>query len=61
MISVWYLSGQEFVILRPWMRYCPEFNTRNISEDEWETALKESVSEQEYQMILNSRERQKRD
>lgn len=57
MLSVWYLTGQELVILKPWMRYCPEFVTRYVTEEEWETALKESVTEQEYNMILESRKR----
>lgn len=54
---VYDMNKMVHVELRPYMRYVDHIHTTNLSDEVWETALKLSVTDAEYAMILNSRKR----
>jgi hypothetical protein len=58
-MQVW--NGNEWVIARPWMRHSPEHWTKHISEEQWEEILKNSITPEQYALILQSRERNRKD
>lgn len=56
-IKVYSLKEQRFVVLRPYMRYINDIDTRGVSDEQWEDALRHSVSDKEWDTILQGRQR----
>jgi hypothetical protein len=54
---VYDLKIEQFVELRPYMRYFPHILCRDISVEQWESALKLSTTVEEYATIVKSRQR----
>jgi hypothetical protein len=54
---VWDMNKQAWVELRPYMQFVPHIQTRSITEEQWEVALKLSVSDTEWTAILEARKR----
>lgn len=54
---VWDMNKQMWVELRPHMRWSPIFNTRQFTEDQWESALRLSVTDAEWAATPEARKR----
>lgn len=54
---IWDFDKQEWIMLRPYMRWVPKYSTRTFTEDQWEAALRLSVTDSEYAAILEGRRR----
>lgn len=37
--DVWNMETRRWVKLRSWMRWCPDFVTRHVSDEMWETII----------------------
>ena len=57
---VYDLKTEKFIPLRPYMMWDPYVDTSKIDEDRWEAALKNSVTNAEYQCICDGRKRMKK-
>jgi hypothetical protein len=51
------MKNEKWVVLRPWMMYSSWHLTQKVTDEQWEEALKASLSEEEYAMILKGRNR----
>jgi hypothetical protein len=52
---VYDFSIEQVIELRPYMRYSSSVLVSEVTEEQWESASKNSVSEEEYVMITKSR------
>lgn len=57
MITVYHMNLEKFVVLRPYMRWVPDVLKRDVTEDQWEDALREACTPAEYAQVLKGRER----
>lgn len=57
---VWNMETRMLVELRPYMQYVPHINTIRVTEDEWEMALRRSVTDDEWSAILEARKRKQK-
>lgn len=59
-MHVWDLEAQAMVELRPWMQYNPNTVTRYVTPEQWEESLRQSLTESEYALVLQGRQRQQK-
>lgn len=57
MTIVYDMDQLKFVQLRPYMKWTPHIIKSGLSDEVWEQALKDSVTDEQYVLILNGRNR----
>lgn len=56
-VEVYDMRGECYITLRPYMRWSPYNLTSKVSEMQWEDALRHSVADEEWDVILQGRSR----